>query len=238
MLSDTHGYHRDVDVPDGDLLIHAGDFTMFGEVDAVRDFNTWLGTLPHSHKVVIAGNHDLTFERTPNLVKPLITNATYLENSGVEINGIKIWGSPMTPIFNSDFWVFHTKSPEERQALWATIPQYLDILITHGPPQHNLDLTLEGDFAGDQMLAQAVLYKMPKIHVFGHIHEGYGTRSTPTTKSFNAAILDRVYRIKNKPWVIDYEKTEASLQSAAREGEGTGSDRPAPTDTEAKLPSA
>ena len=64
-ISDTHSLtsHLKRTIPDGDILIHAGDFTRCGHLQEVREFNTWLGTLPHKDKIVIAGNHELSFDQ-------------------------------------------------------------------------------------------------------------------------------------------------------------------------------
>src|SRR6185503_8511517 len=96
-LSDTHDLHDRIAVPEGDLLLHAGDATMHGARGQIADFDAWLGTLPHPHKVVIAGNHDFLFERDPAAARRLVTNAVYLEDSGVTIGGLRIWGSPWQP---------------------------------------------------------------------------------------------------------------------------------------------
>lgn len=96
LMSDTHGHHRQVEVPDGDLLVHAGDFTFFnGSTFAIRDFNTWLGQLPHKSKVLIPGNHDSGF--VDPAFRELITEATLLINEGTVMEGLRIWGSPCTP---------------------------------------------------------------------------------------------------------------------------------------------
>ena len=84
-VSDTHGWNRDVVMPPGDLLIHAGDITDEGDLEEVADFDRWLGTLPHLHKVVICGNHDFCFERQPEEARARITNAVYLHDSTVEV---------------------------------------------------------------------------------------------------------------------------------------------------------
>src|SRR5258708_40180694 len=85
-ISDTHGQHSKLGVPDGDVLIHAGDFMAFGDTPKeIVDFNQWLGKQPHRHKIVIAGNHDWMFERHPGAAKELLDNAIYLENSGTEV---------------------------------------------------------------------------------------------------------------------------------------------------------
>lgn len=205
-ISDTHEQHDYIGkLPEGDILVHAGDFTMHGTEEAVRRFDKWLAAQPFDDKIFIAGNHDRGHDLQPEYFEPLITNAHYLKNSGVTIKGLKIWGSPYTPFFHSDYWRFHTKTIEERQKLWSQIPRNLDVLITHGPPKQMLDLTREGDFAGDADLLIATLFKEPKIHVFGHIHEGYGMRRLGPTMFFNASLLDRAYHVANRPWVVDYE---------------------------------
>jgi predicted phosphodiesterase len=100
LLSDTHTKHREIlHIPDGDILIHAGDFSFSGSFQELFEFNAWLGTLPHRHKVVIAGNHDSCFERHKEMAIKELFHAHYLEDSGIEIEGIKIWGSPWQPSF-------------------------------------------------------------------------------------------------------------------------------------------
>jgi len=93
-ISDTHDQHAKLSAPDGDLLIHTGDFSAFGDTPIeIIDFNQWLGTLLHKYKVVIAGNHDRIFEQHPGVARQLLTNAIYLENSGVELAGLKLWAA-------------------------------------------------------------------------------------------------------------------------------------------------
>lgn len=205
LISDTHGKHRRVNIPDADILVHAGDFTMVGELDVVADFNRWLGELPYKHKIVIAGNHDLSFERAPELVVPMLTNAIYLKNSGVEVEGLRFWGSPYTPFFNSDFWVFHIKHQTSMYEHWRQIPEGLDVLITHGPPNRVLDRTMEGEYAGDPSLLSRLsdMRTRPKIHVFGHIHESYGHRTAYGSEVYNASVVDRAYAVTNQPFVVE-----------------------------------
>jgi predicted phosphodiesterase len=156
LLSDTHELHRDVEVPPGDLLIHAGDITFFSRQPAVlTDFNMWLGELPHCHKVVIPGNHDsLLLQETG---RNQITNAHLLINSGIDVEGLRIWGSPVTPYGNVAFGI--PGSPE-RTAHWSAIPEDLDILVTHGPPHRVLDCAPgETHHDGDPELRAAVIQK-------------------------------------------------------------------------------
>jgi hypothetical protein len=90
-ISESHGQHAKLSMSDGDVLIHAGDFMMFGDRPReIVDFNQWLGKQPHPHKVVIAGNRDLMFERHPGAARKLLGNGIYLENSGIELLGLKI----------------------------------------------------------------------------------------------------------------------------------------------------
>lgn len=110
-VSDTHNLHNETKIPDGDIFIHAGDITAIGDKDFIIDFNNWLGQLPHKHKIVIAGNHDFCFGNESFEVEKLLTNAIYLNDNGVEIEGFNIWGSPISPIspkFDGDrAWKYH-----------------------------------------------------------------------------------------------------------------------------------
>src|SRR6202140_2910243 len=90
---DTHGYHDAMHVPDGDVLIHAGDLTRRGTFEEVRAAGAWLTKLPHKHKLVVAGNHDFLFERDPAAARALFTPTTYLETQLVEIDGVAFYGS-------------------------------------------------------------------------------------------------------------------------------------------------
>jgi Icc-related predicted phosphoesterase len=200
-ISDTHGLHERVDVPDGDLLIHAGDITNLGEIERVRSFDDWLATLPHPNKVVIAGNHDSCFERTPEVAAALITHAHYLVDSAVEILGRKIYGSPWQPWFMD--WAFNLPRGEPIRRKWNQIPADTDILVTHGPPATRGGNTAYGDDAGCADLKEAVERVQPALHVFGHIHEGYGIYPQPDTTYVNASICTIGYEPVNPPVVIE-----------------------------------
>lgn len=201
-LSDPHGYHRLVKVPAGDVLIFAGDLTVRGEIVTVRDFNMWLGELPHKYKIVIAGNHDIGFEKEREEYEALITNATYLRDCEVNIAGLRIFGSPWTPWFYGDSWVFNR--PRGVLHPWDEIPRELDILVTHGPSNRVLDYC--GDYAGDLGLTMRLKDMgdaAPKFHVFGHIHEGYGRRKVGPTEYLNVSVLDGRYRLVNEPQTFE-----------------------------------
>lgn len=216
LISDTHGQHRKFDIPDGDVLIHAGDFMCDGrDVRDVVDFDVWIGSLPHRHKIVIAGNHDQLLEgKDASFARSQITNATYLEESGIEIDGVRFWGSPYQPEFMN--WAFNCSRGPEIKKHWDRIPEDTDVLITHGPPYGVGDQIgtpgskyfTEGHL-GCKDLAVAAARVRPKLHVFGHIHSGYGEYGPgylTHVRFVNAALLNEAYRPANKPIVVDLEK--------------------------------
>ena len=200
-LSDTHDLHRELTVPDGDLLLHAGDATMKGTPAQIEAFDRWLGTLPHPHKVVIAGNHDWAFQRTPATARAMIRNARYLEDEETTVAGLRIWGSPWQPWFFD--WAFNLQRGAEIAAKWALIPAGIDVLITHGPPLGILDRTSRGDDAGCADLLAAVQRVRPKLHLFGHIHEGYGVVERDGTRFVNASNCSERYQPVQPPIVVD-----------------------------------
>ena len=201
LISDTHGLHRQLEVPEGDLLIHAGDLTMNSKPDWMyRHFNIWLGELPHRHKIVIPGNNDYLLEDPRE--RKVITNAILLVDSGVEVEGIRIWGSPVTPLYGG---AFGKSNPEDRKRHWAQIPDGLDILITHTPPFAILDHGGHSERReGCPQLLEAVFRALPLVHVFGHIHAGYGTLRTDNTLFVNASLLGEDGSLGRKPVVVDF----------------------------------
>ena len=200
-FADSHGLHKDVDIPDGDILLFAGDMSRLGRERTIKRFNSFLGELPHPHKIVIAGNHDLLFENDPTHAQSLITNAIYLEDSMVEIEGIKIYGSPYTPTFHD--WAFML-SQEELKEKWQLVPSDIDILLTHGPPRGYGDKTILGADAGDIELLEIIRKIKPKYNIYGHIHEAYGTFKLGAITLINASVLNEHYQAVNPPIVINY----------------------------------
>jgi Icc-related predicted phosphoesterase len=172
-VSDTHSDHAKTIIPDGDILVHAGDITRHGDLADVESFNRWLGTLPHPHKVVICGNHDFCFQDQAEAARAWMTEAIYLEDSGCEIHGLKFYGSPWQPWYGG--WAFNLPRGPELAAKWAKIPAGIDVLLTHGPPEGILDQTHRGEAAGCRDLYNRVRAIKPRLHVFGHIHEAAGT---------------------------------------------------------------
>jgi predicted phosphodiesterase len=206
LISDTHGLHRRIGpVPDGDLIVHAGDCTDRGEAEDTSDFLDWFQALPHRHKVLIAGNHDFLFERDPARAESLIPpEVSYLRDSGTEVGGIRIWGSPWQPWFHD--WAFNLERGDELAAKWRLIPADTDLLVTHGPPHGVLDQTIDRPprWVGCEALT-ARLAELPsvRLHVFGHIHEAYGQERRDGRHYVNASICDVRYRPVNPPVVTD-----------------------------------
>jgi predicted phosphodiesterase len=201
VISDTHNNHKHMDIPEGDVLIHAGDFTSHGSADDIVRFNTFLGTFPHKYKILIAGNHDLLFEKDPKLAQSLLTNCLYLQDSAVVIEGIKIYGSPWQPWFYD--WAFNLQRGAPLKAKWDMIPDDVDILITHGPPHGHGDKTTGGEYAGCEELLQALHRVQPKYHLFGHIHEGYSQTKEGPTICINASTCNFSYSPINPPIVFE-----------------------------------
>ncbi len=200
-ISDTHGLHASLDIPEGDVLIHAGDLTRLGSLDDVIAFNDFLGTLPHPNKIIIAGNHDLCFENHRKVCEGLLTNCIYLQDQEIIINGVKFYGSPWQPWFYD--WAFNLKRGPEIRTKWDLIPEDTDVLITHGPPYGIGDMTIRGEQTGCQDLLEVVEKIKPRVHIYGHIHEGYGITSNKATTFINASCCDHLYQMVNPPLVFE-----------------------------------
>jgi Icc-related predicted phosphoesterase len=203
LISDTHELEAELVVPRGDLLICAGDITFFsGTIAAVRAFNTWLGSLPHRHKIVVPGNHDGFLEMGGN--RSLLSNAVVLIDEAIEVEGLKIWGSPVTPLQGTAFGI---SSREERRRLFAGIPLGTDILVTHGPPFGILDCQRGSTVhAGCPELLDAVMRIKPRLHVYGHIHGAYGLREANGITFANVALLGANGELEHDPMVLEMKR--------------------------------
>lgn len=215
-ISDTHSYQRRnnvrIEVPSGDVLIHAGDFSSTGRLEECQAFREWMDSFPHKQKIVIAGNHDITmqqdyyvqlgmnmfhraltlndgFDPVPYATKSralIATNGpnyTYLEDNECKLNhpvtqaetALSVYGSPWQPEFYN--WAYNLPRGAALREKWEMIPTHTDVLITHGPPHGILDRASDGFLCGCQDMLEIVRTRVkPRLHVFGHIHEGYGER--------------------------------------------------------------
>lgn len=204
-ISDTHNKHRNLQLPPGDVLIHAGDFTALGSYKEIANFFQWFSEQPHRYKVCVAGNHDLEFQNTPWVARILIpSNVIYLEDSGVEIEGFKFYGSPWTPDFFPHRWAFNqTRGSQRTKLRWSAIPDDTDVFICHGPPYGTLDEVCDDGkvlHKGCEDLTEALeRIERPMTVVCGHIHEGYGEGKLGNKRIINAAQLDGCNILRNKP---------------------------------------
>lgn len=210
-ISDLHGFYPELE--GGDLLIVAGDLTARDEPDQLWDFCQWVMGLKYTKKVVISGNHDNTFYKNYlENVKPFVP-FEYLCDSGTEFEGLKIWGSPWTKTFpgmNPKCKAFTLDTEDELYDKFLQIPKGVDILITHSPAYGILDGIPQEDgtlfHVGSHALHNWLKYvERPRIHLFGHIHEGYGQEEYFPTyldnmmQSINCSHVNEKYKPVNKP---------------------------------------
>jgi Calcineurin-like phosphoesterase len=240
VISDTHGKHREIHLPPGDILIHGGDFTKTGEIGTIEDLALFFGQQLDQNKyesiVCIAGNHDMSLDTTyymdeknwycgatlphPHRSNPrrfqrreedtaaarraITRNCHYLEDTcHTTKNGIVVYGSPWSPIFYH--WGFNAERGDEINAIWDKIPIETDVLITHGPPLGRGDMTGRNDRAGCYDLLMHIQNRVkPRVSIFGHIHEGYGTEFDGQTVYINASNCNIDYNVfENFPIVFD-----------------------------------
>lgn len=219
LISDTHGH--EIELPDGDVLIHGGDFSKVGKPKEIDNFNDYMGKIKHKfkHVIVICGNHEITFDpygapakdylldEESKIVnhadmKKKLTNCTYIEDEAVEVMGFKIYGSPWQPEFHG--WAYNLPRGEKCLEKWNLIPDDTDVLITHGPPLGYADLCSSGLRAGCAELLSTIQQRVrPRLHVFGHIHEGYGVWRDDHTTFVNASTCTLRYKPVNLPIVVD-----------------------------------
>jgi Icc-related predicted phosphoesterase len=236
LISDTHTKHNQIlspksfrksnqplDLPGGDILIHAGDFMNSGYYQTeAEEFFKWFDELDnYDTKVFISGNHDRWMQDFPEKARGILTgykNIDYLEDEWMSVyineeDDIKLYGSPWQPEFYN--WAFNLpRNGEEMKARWDAIPDNTDILITHGPPFGHLDIP-GGQNAvrvGCEMLRYRVDEIRPKIHVFGHIHGSWGHYFDGHTHFFNASVLNERYVYSHSPWNFEWDSETNQIE--------------------------
>jgi len=200
-VADTHLFERSLPpVPDGDVLVHAGDMLRHGSMAELDRAAAWLRAQPHAHKLVIAGNHDWCFVNTAVPARNMLVDAgvTYLQDAEATIEGVRFWGSPWQPWFYD--WAFNLPRGEALAAKWALVPTGVDVLVTHGPPRGYGDRVERGREGCDDLLA-ALERIGPALHLFGHIHEDGGLWQHGKTTVVNVT-TDECNRAAT---VIDYD---------------------------------
>ena len=207
-------------LPESDLLIHAGDLTgqgLKGEVESILKWFEEVAPRYTNGVVFIAGNHDRSFDPKFNLesetekplwlqeaLSSLPSSVQYLENESIIIDGLKIWGSPITPWFHGDRWAFNKRRGFDIAEVWDQIPVDTDVIVTHGPSAGKLDFTTYDKlYVGCENLRYKIKALKPKLHIFGHIHEGYGMDYDDDTTYYNASICTLGYEPDNKPFIIE-----------------------------------
>jgi|SRR5882757_196569 len=213
-IADLHGHYPELE--GGDLLIVAGDLTARDTLDEQGRFMGWLYNQDYRKKVFIAGNHDNILRNTNPFglndklpIGDAWTDINYLCDSGVEFEGLKIWGTPWTAYFkemNPECMAFTLNygcdTDDWLAEKWALIPDDIDILITHGPPYGILDLTDEGRCVGSKSLQMELFRRLrPKLLVCGHIHEAYGIEPPGgiVERAVNCSHVNEDYKPVNKP---------------------------------------
>lgn len=204
-ISDTHGRHRDLKfMPEKDkvdMIVHTGDFTARRSTEKVDfiDFVEWFESLNAKYKIFVAGNHDGFLYNHSEEAKEFLQdkNVIYLEDSAVIIEGLKIYGTPWTPLFYN--WYFMLKEVELKEK-YEKIPLDTDILLTHGPAYGILDKALPyHSSVGSTALKERInqLNKL-KINAFGHIHEKVGI-----IKKNNKIFINSAQFLKNEKIIIN-----------------------------------
>lgn len=240
-LSDTHTKHNEITINPCDIFCFTGDATKVGSLADFVSFLDWLRNVPAKHIVWIGGNHDKSLDKqlmlntiqdpitkllrqqlynnVQELIKDLPKHIHYLNDSGVIIEGINFWGSPVTPMFGVD-WAFNKIRGKNIADIWAKIPKNTNVLLTHGPPFGILDYVQnrqkthpnEPNHVGCQDLLNRIKHFLPnlKLHVFGHIHSNYGMVKQNVSLNrqitfINSCLLDNRYNFVTKqPITVDY----------------------------------
>jgi Icc-related predicted phosphoesterase len=239
-LSDLHGKHEGVQVPDCDVVVCTGDLGGRTDVKELNLFLIWFEQLPAKVKIFHAGNHDICLDKkwvakqknvgsiegmlasqyyidAKNLIEQF--GVKYLEETEYVYEGVKFFGSPYSPSFHRDRWVFNADRGQEIRTKWGRIPSDVDVLLTHTPPHGILDVVPEegrtewhiDGHVGCQDLMDVIKNRLTKLklHCFGHIHDNAGVivKKISQTRSAifsNGACVDNWYKpVITKPFIIE-----------------------------------
>lgn len=212
-ISDTHNHHRELQrqmkIPSADVIIHSGDVCFRGDDEQVTDFLDWFSKLPIKHKILVPGNHDFYFEgkcfETPEEIHVLI-------GRGIEIEGVKFWGSPFT--VQEFAWAFQFFQ-HDQEVHWKTIPDDTNVVITHGGAYCGLDLDSQNLRTGDKFLSQRLKeLKDIKLHLHGHIHAAHGVMRHGNLVTVNSSICDQKYKATQNPHIIEIKKDYVEVREA------------------------
>jgi len=196
-ISDLYGYQPEL--PGGDLLVIAGDLTARDKAEQYKDFVHWLDKQAYDKIVIVAGNHDCLLQE-PN--HNLLGKHEYLQDSGIEYEGVNIWGTPWTSRFygqNPECAAFSYRSEFQLKDHFEIIPFDTDILVCHSPAKRILDQCSNGR-VGSSALREQLFRVNPQVFVCGHIHECGGTiEKYGDVTCINASVVNERYKLVNKP---------------------------------------
>lgn len=212
IISDTHEKHENIEVPEGDILIHCGDSTNRGSLFQFNKFLAWMKKQAPKHKVLVFGNHELGFSKSPKQEEAIESCKQFgiqlLQDSGITIEGLKIFGQPWQPFFYD--WEFNVPRGKEIAKKWELIPEDTQILITHGPPYGILDLVELSPFEErdahqgcEELRKRVESLKNLKLHAFGHLHGNEQFVEMNGCKFVNAAMVNDRHQLGPKPVVVE-----------------------------------
>lgn len=230
-FSDTHTKHKNIIMPECDIAIFGGDCTNQGFKEETKDFLNWFDLqVMATFKVMIAGNHEVAWdaEKYDPRLKPTWLldefekhpNIHYLENSSIEILGLNIYGSPITPDFFPEYWGFNKQRGEVIRQYWSRIPQDTDILVTHGPAKGIRDYITPSNHYSESIYPAGNVgcidlkdrfYALPQVKLMqvGHIHENNGVDildiGDRKVQYANAACCSHYNKFLYQPIVVDVE---------------------------------
>lgn len=212
-ISDVHGkWNKLGQLEPCDVLISAGDYSFKGEKHMVKDFHEWLNKQDAGYIISVQGNHELWVEKNFDEAKQIAETACpgihFIGSHGeVNIEGIKFYGSAITPWFFN--WAWNVERGSDIIKEWAKIPSDTNVLITHGPPYGILDVVPYADGTPKQRVGCHDLMlrigQLPnlKAHVFGHIHHSHGRQYFNGVQFYNASICDEQYMPTNPVTIFE-----------------------------------
>ena len=213
-ISDVHCKFDALVIPKCDILISCGDYSFRGTNEEVQKFHAWLNKQNAKHIISVQGNHEKGVEKNFSLAKKLALEACskvhFIDEGLVEVEGLKIWCSAITPFFCD--WAWNRYRGEEIKKHWDLIPTDIDVLVTHGPPHKILDRVDRADYVmGHHVGCEDLFNKILTIptlkhHFFGHIHGGHGHHKFNGVNYWNASICDESYWPSNKPTIVKMKK--------------------------------
>lgn len=199
-IADTHTREKQLQIPPGDVLIHAGDFSESGTFRETKAFLAWFANQKHTYKILVPGNHDFYLQDNDyEELQPYLKDIHLLINDSIVIEGHHFWGSPNTSL--GKHWAFGIDA-NKIEAHWKQIPRQANVIITHNPPYDILDHT-KNHRVGCPYLKKEVQSIQPQYHIFGHAHDNYGKIKLGETTYINATSFDDKYTTPNNPIVVN-----------------------------------